>query len=138
MSVGAEHGGVYTTKDDTRVTRVGRIIRATSIDEIPQLLNILKGEMSFIGPRPTLKYHPWPLDKYSTDQRKRFLVRPGVTGWAQVNGRKEIHWNQRLILDVEYVNNISFSLDLKIFFITIIKVLTMKENANLAETVIKS
>jgi undecaprenyl phosphate N,N'-diacetylbacillosamine 1-phosphate transferase len=138
MSVGADKGGVYSTKDDVRVTRVGKIIRATSIDEFPQFFNILKGDMSVIGPRPTLTWHPWPLEEYSREQRKRFLVRPGVTGWAQVNGRKEIHWNRRLMFDVEYVNNLSFAFDVKIFFLTIAKVLAMKENVNIGETAVKS
>ncbi len=138
MRVGAEKGGVYSAKDDVRVTRVGRIIRATSIDEFPQFINILKGDMSLIGPRPVLTYHPCPLEKYTPEQKKRFLVRPGITGWAQVNGRKEIHWNRRFMLDAEYVNNLSFALDAKIFFMTIAKVLAMKENMNIGETAIKS
>ncbi|MFW6290573.1 MAG: sugar transferase [Mariniphaga sp.] len=138
MCVGAEKGGVYSTKNDSRVTRVGRFIRATSIDELPQFINIIKGDMSLIGPRPTLTYHPWPLEEYSHEQKKRFQVRPGVTGWAQVNGRKEIHWDRRLMLDVEYVNNLSFAFDVKIFFMTIAKVLAMKENVNVGETAIKN
>lgn len=138
MSVGAEKKGVYSTKDDVRVTRVGKIIRATSIDELPQFINILKGDMSIVGPRPTLTYHPWPLEKYSGEQKKRFQVRPGVTGWAQVNGRKEIHWDRRLMLDAEYVDNISFAFDVKILFLTIARVLTMKDNVNIGETAIKS
>ena len=138
MCVGAEKGGVYSTINDLRVTRVGKFIRATSIDELPQFINILKGDMSLIGPRPTLTYHPWPLEKYSQEQKKRFLVRPGVTGWAQVNGRKEIHWDRRLMLDVEYVNNLSFTFDMKIFFMTIAKVLAMKDNVNVGETALKS
>lgn len=90
MCVGAERtgSGVYSGKNDARVTKVGRVLRATSIDELPQFVNILKGEMSFIGPRPVLTYHPWPYEEYTDWQKKRFLVRPGVTGWAQVNGRK--------------------------------------------------
>jgi undecaprenyl phosphate N,N'-diacetylbacillosamine 1-phosphate transferase len=138
MCVGAEKGGVYSTKNDLRVTRVGRFIRATSIDELPQFVNIIKGDMSLIGPRPTLTYHPWPLEQYSQEQKKRFHVRPGVTGWAQVNGRKEIHWDQRLMLDVEYVNNLSFKFDMKIFFMTITKVLAMKDNVNIGETALNS
>lgn len=138
MKVGAEAEGVYSGKGDARVTAIGKIIRATSIDELPQFINILKGDMSIIGPRPTLTYHPWPLEDYSAEQKRRFLVRPGVTGWAQVNGRKELLWDRRLMLDVEYVDNFSFALDLKIFFMTIAKVLTMKGNANIGETAIKS
>ena len=99
MRLDAEKGGVYETKNDPRVTKVGRFIRKTSIDELPQLFNILKGEMSVVGPRPTLTYHPWKLDEYTPEQKKRFLVRPGVTGWAQVNGRKDVMWDERLKLD---------------------------------------
>ena len=90
MCVGAEHtgSGVYSGKDDTRVTRLGRILRATSIDELPQLINILKGDMSLIGPRPPLTYHPWPYEEYTEQQKRMFEVRPGITGWAQINGRK--------------------------------------------------
>lgn len=137
MCVGAEKGGVYETKGDSRVTRVGKFIRKTSIDEFPQFINILKGEMSLIGPRPALTYHPWTFDEYTDEQKRMFQVRPGVTGWAQVNGRKEVEWPRRIELNVEYVNNLSFILDLKIFFKTIIKVLTMQDNVNIGEIVQK-
>ena len=135
MCVGAEQGGVYEKKQDARVTRVGKLIRKTSVDELPQFFNIIKGDMAIIGPRPTLTYHPWPLEKYTEEQKKRFNVRPGVTGLAQVNGRKDVLWEKRIEYDVEYVNKLSFSVDLKIFFKTIVKVLTMKDNINVAETV---
>lgn len=137
MVVGAEKKGtgVYSDKNDARVTKVGKFIRATSIDELPQLVNILKGEMSFIGPRPVLTYHPWKYEEYTEEQLKRFIVRPGVTGLAQINGRKQVEWNKRIEYDVEYVENISFILDLKIFFKTIYKVLLMKDNVNTSETV---
>lgn len=140
MIVGAEKigTGVYSKKGDARVTRVGKIIRATSIDELPQLWNILKGEMSFIGPRPVLTYHPWKYEEYTEEQKKRFLVRPGVTGWAQIHGRKDVEWNHRIELDVEYVKNLSFKLDVKIFFKTIYQVLSMKNNVNKEETAINS
>lgn len=134
MAVGAEKGGVYSTKNDTRVTRVGKFIRATSIDEFPQFFNIIKGDMSIIGPRPTLTYHPWKLEEYTTEQKKRFNVRPGVTGWAQINGRKDVPWDRRIEYDIEYVENLSFSFDLKIFLKTIGKVLLMKDNVNIGET----
>lgn len=138
MCVGAEKSGVYETKGDSRVTRIGKFIRKTSIDEFPQLVNIIKGDMSIIGPRPTLTYHPWPLDEYTEEQKKRFSVRPGVTGWAQVNGRKEVPWDRRIEYDVEYVGNLSLFFDLKIFFRTIFKVLAMKNNINIGETAKKS
>ena len=136
MVVGAEGkgSGVYSMKGDPRVTKVGKIIRATSIDELPQLINILKGDMSFIGPRPTLTYHPWKLDEYTIEQRRRFDVRPGVTGLAQINGRKEIAWDERIKYDVYYVDNLSSILDFKILLKTIQKVLLMKDNLNVSET----
>ncbi|RID84730.1 sugar transferase [Peribacillus asahii] len=134
MCVGAEKSGVYETKGDARVTKVGKFIRKTSIDEFPQFVNIIKGDMSIIGPRPTLTYHPWPIDEYTRVQKKRFDVRPGVTGWAQVNGRKGLPWNKRIEYDTEYVDNLSFGFDLKIFFRTIIKVLAMQDNVNVSET----
>jgi undecaprenyl phosphate N,N'-diacetylbacillosamine 1-phosphate transferase len=134
MCVGAEKDGVYETKGDMRVTKVGRIIRKTSIDELPQFVNIIKGDMSIIGPRPTLTYHPWPIEKYTDEQRKRFNVRPGVTGWAQINGRKDVLWDKRIEYDVWYVDNLSIGLDLKIFIKTVIKVLTMQDNINVGET----
>lgn len=136
MIVGAEKmgTGVYSKKGDSRVTKVGKFIRMTSIDELPQLVNILKGEMSIIGPRPVLTYHPWKYEEYTEEQLKRFNVRPGVTGWAQVHGRKDVEWHERIKLDVYYVENISLWLDVKIFFKTIIQVLSMKDNVNKEET----
>lgn len=136
MCVGAEHMGTgqYLYKGDSRVTRVGKIIRATSLDELPQFINILKGDMSFIGPRPTLTYHPWKLEEYTDFQRRRFEVRPGITGLAQVHGRKAIDWNDRIKYDVEYVDNLSLGLDCKILFQTVWNVLTMKDNDNVGKT----
>ena len=107
MSVGAELGGVYEKKADPRVTRVGGFIRRTSIDELPQFVNILKGDMSLIGPRPPLTYHPWPYEKYTDEQKRMFDVRPGITGWAQINGRKAVEWNRRIELNIEYVDKMS-------------------------------
>jgi len=138
MCEGAEKDGVYETKGDMRVTKVGRLIRKTSIDEFPQFVNIIKGDMSIIGPRPTLTYHPWPLEKYTVEQRKRFNVRPGVTGWAQINGRKDVQWNKRIEYDIWYIDNLSLGLDLKIFFKTVIKVLTMQDNINIGKTAVNS
>ena len=104
--------------DEDRLTKVGQFVRSTSLDELPQLLNILKGDMSFIGPRPLL---PEYLPLYSPEQARRHNVRPGLSGWAQVNGRNSISWKQRFEYDVWYVDNISFKLDLKIFFLSIKK-----------------
>lgn len=136
MCVGAEKqgSGVYSFKGDKRITRVGKIIRATSIDELPQLVNILKGDMSLIGPRPALTYHPWPFDQYTEHQKRMFDVRPGVTGWAQVHGRKEVPWPERIELNIYYVDHMSFMLDAKIFFMTIFKVFTMADNNNVSQT----
>ncbi len=137
MYENSEHtgSGVYSGKNDSRVTKVGKIIRATSIDELPQLINILKGDMSLIGPRPPLTYHPWPFDQYSEEQKKMFAVRPGITGWAQINGRKDVEWNRRIELNVWYVDHMNFWIDIKIFFATIFKVLQMKDNNNIQKTV---
>lgn len=139
MCVGAEHkgSGVYSSKDDARVTRVGNILRKTSLDEIPQFFNTLKGDMSFIGPRPPLTYHPWPIEKYTDEQRRMFDVRPGITGWAQVHGRKEVEWHHRIEMNVWYVDHVSFWLDIKIVFMTAFKVFTNADNENTGETLMK-
>lgn len=139
MKVNSEHtgSGVYSGKDDPRVTRVGKIIRATSMDEIPQLINVLKGEMSFIGPRPPLTYHPWKIEEYTDEQRRMFEVRPGITGWAQINGRKCVEWNERIKMNVWYVDHVSLGLDLKILFTTVLKVFANADNENVGETVKK-
>ena len=137
MCENAEHmgSGVYSGKGDMRVTKVGRFIRATSIDELPQLVNLIRGDMSLIGPRPPLTYHPWPVEKYTKEQFHMFDVRPGITGWAQIHGRKAVEWNKRIELNVWYVRHMSFLLDIKIFFMTIIKVLKNEDNANTGNTV---
>lgn len=137
MCVGAEKGGVYSDKKDSRVTRVGRIIRATSLDELPQFFNVLFGHMSFIGPRPPLTYHPWPLEEYTDFQRRMFEVRPGITGWAQTHGRKDVEWHHRIELNVWYVDNLTLWLDLKILFLTVFKVLTAADNENKGATLVK-
>lgn len=105
--------------DEIRLTKVGRIVRSLSIDELPQLFNVLKGDMALIGPRPLL---PKYLPLYSKEQFRRHEVRPGITGWAQVNGRNNISWQKKFELDVWYVDHLSFLLDVKIFFLTIKKV----------------
>jgi len=105
--------------DSARLTTIGKFVRKTSLDEIPQLLNVIKGEMSLIGPRPLLTEY---LPLYSEQQKKRHKVKPGITGWAQVNGRNAISWEKKFELDVWYVDNISFALDVEIIFKTIKKV----------------
>lgn len=139
MCLNAEHmgSGVYSEKGDKRVTRVGRFLRATSLDELPQLINILRGDMALIGPRPPLTYHPWPLEEYTTEQRRMFEVRPGMTGWAQINGRKAVEWHRRIELNVWYVDHVSFLLDVKIFFLTIMQVLRNENNVNQGVTLKK-
>ena len=105
--------------DEQRLTKIGKFIRSTSIDELPQLINVLKGDMALIGPRPLL---PQYLPLYSKEEARRHEVRPGITGWAQVNGRNAISWTKKFELDVWYVDHCSFLLDLKIIFLTIKKV----------------
>ena len=140
MCVGAEKtgSGVYSGKGDTRVTKVGKILRATSLDELPQFFNLLKGDMSLVGPRPPLTYHPWTWDKYTDEQKRMFEVRPGITGWAQVNGRKEVEWNRRIQLNVWYVDHVSLWLDIKILFKTVAKVFSNADNENTGATVISA
>ncbi|MFC4164321.1 sugar transferase [Epilithonimonas zeae] len=106
--------------DELRLTKLGKFVRKTSLDELPQLINVLKGDMSFIGPRPLLVHY---LPLYNDEQKKRHNIKPGITGWAQVNGRNAITWQQKFIFDVYYVNNLSLLLDLKIFLLTIKKVI---------------
>ena len=139
MKVNSEHtgSGVYSDKNDSRVTRVGRIIRATSIDELPQAVNMVLGDMSLVGPRPPLTYHPWPIEEYTPEQRHMFDVRPGITGWAQIHGRKDVEWHKRIRLNNWYVNHCSFRLDVIILFRTIFKVLSNADNENKGETVKK-
>lgn len=106
--------------DELRLTKMGKFVRKTSLDELPQLLNVLKGDMSFVGPRPLLVSY---LPLYNEEQKRRHLIKPGITGWAQVNGRNTITWKQKFIYDVYYVDHLSLALDLKIFWMTIKKVL---------------
>jgi len=117
--------------DKDRITRWGKFLRESSIDEIPQLINVLKGDMSLIGPRPLL---PEYLPLYSEFHKRRHLVRPGVTGWAQINGRNSISWQQKFDLDVWYVEHVSFRVDMQIIFKTIKKVF-MKEDINLSKEI---
>ena len=117
--------------DDERLTKFGKILRSTSLDELPEFFNILRGEMSLIGPRPLL---PEYLPLYSGEQIKRHNVLPGLTGWAQINGRNSISWTEKFELDVWYVENWSLKLDLKIFFLTIVKVIK-REDINQESTV---
>lgn len=110
--------------DDKRLTVVGKFVRKTSLDELPQLYNVLKGDMSLIGPRPLFTRY---LSYYTAEEKIRHTVRPGITGWAQINGRNNLEWNKRLSMDVFYVKNLSFTLDLKILFLTAYNVINRKD-----------
>jgi lipopolysaccharide/colanic/teichoic acid biosynthesis glycosyltransferase len=122
MVDGAEHigAGLAVDENDSRITRVGALLRRTSLDELPNLVNVLRGEMSLIGPRPTL---PAQVEQYSERQRGRLALRPGITGWAQVNGRASLPWSQRIELDLYYVEHRSAALDLRILWRTLAMVL---------------
>ena len=137
MVQNAEHtgSGVYSDESDNRVTRVGRFLRALSLDELPQFFNILKGDMSLIGPRPPLLYHPWNYNQYTKEQLHMFDIRPGITGWAQINGRRAVEWHERIKLNNWYVDHVSFALDCKIFLKTFSKVLSRADNENKGSTV---
>jgi lipopolysaccharide/colanic/teichoic acid biosynthesis glycosyltransferase len=122
MVDGAEHigAGLAVNQNDSRITRVGALLRRTSLDELPNLVNVLQGEMSLIGPRPTL---PIQVEQYTERQRGRLAIKPGITGWAQVNGRASLPWSQRIELDLYYIEHRSLALDLKILARTVAMVL---------------
>ena len=117
MVAGAEHigAGLAVSQGDARITRVGRLLRRTSLDEVPNLVNVLRGEMAIVGPRPTV---PVQVQAYTPRQRRRLAVKPGITGWAQVNGRTELSWDQRIELDLWYIEHRSWSLDARILWRT--------------------
>ena len=120
--------------DEDSSTSLGKFLRSTSIDELPQLINVLKGEMSFVGPRPLLvEYLPY----YNDEEKKRHLVRPGITGWAQVNGRNSIDWGVRMEKDIEYVKRVSFALDIKILFLTCLQLLKKDKTAYIDKKTVK-
>lgn len=125
MVVGAEHmGAKYGFEpNDPRITKVGRILRLTGVDELPQLINVLRGEISLVGPRPAL---PYQAEMYTEQQQKRLSVRPGITGWALVHGRHEVKWSKRIEMDIWYIENFSLWLDFKILLKTV-KVILLRE-----------
>lgn len=131
MIVGAESKGdglfVYAFSD-SRITKVGKVLRKTSLDELPQLVNIIKGDMSFIGPRPPVTYHPFTFDEYNDYDMTRFSIKPGVTGLAQVKLRNSSSWNERIKLDIEYVKKISFIKDISILIYTIVSIFKTEKN----------
>lgn len=116
MVDGAERqgSGIFTSSSDPRITRVGHLLRRSSLDELPQLVNIVRGEMSFVGPRPPVPYHPYRYADYAPEQRRRFSVKPGITGYAQVLGRNRLEWDERIAYDLEYLERWSLSLDAQI------------------------
>lgn len=125
MKVNAEQEGtgITTSQKDYRITKTGNILRKLSVDELPQLMNVIKGDMSLVGPRPVpISF----LEGYSDNDYRRLEVKPGITGWAQINGRNLIPWSKRIELDIWYVDNVSIGLDLKIFFKTIYSVIFQK------------
>jgi lipopolysaccharide/colanic/teichoic acid biosynthesis glycosyltransferase len=123
MVQGAEHkgAGLAINEEDARITRVGKLLRRTSLDELPNLVNVLRGEMTLIGPRPTL---PVQVEQYDERQRGRLAVKPGITGWAQVNGRAALPWSERIELDLYYIEHRSLALDVKILWRSLTMVLT--------------
>lgn len=136
MVVNAEKQGTgaYSFGNDPRITKAGNILRKLSLDELLQLINIFKGDMSFVGPRPILTYHPCKYEEYTEEEKRVFTVRPGITGWAQVNGRNTVDWVQRFELNEWYVDHVSFLLDMKIVIKTFAQVFSAKETVIQTET----
>ena len=135
MVEGAEFKGrgIFQSENDDRITKAGKLLRMTSLDELPQLFNILKGEMSFIGPRPPLTYYPYKIDGYTEEQKIRFHFLPGMTGYAQIMGRNSLSWEEKIHYDIDYVENYSLGLDMKIFILTIYKIV-QREHIHHPET----
>lgn len=131
MVENAEHIGdglIVQTENDPRITKVGKILRSTSLDELPQLVNIIRGEMSIVGPRPPVTYHPYDgFNNYPATAKKRFQMRPGITGLAQIRKRNSATWDERIEIDIEYVNNFNLLLDLSIIFRTFSAMLYKEE-----------
>lgn len=119
ISIGS---GLHTYEDDPRITKIGKILRKTSLDELPQLINILRREMSLIGPRPPVPYYPRKYEDYSDDQQKRFIVKPGISGYAQVILRNNGTWDERIVYDIKYIEKMSMGFDIYIFIKTIYSV----------------
>jgi len=129
MVVNAEKlGDGLSVKDDSdsRITKIGRFLRSTSLDELPQLFNVFKGEMSLVGPRPPVPYHPYKYEEYTEVQRKRFTMRPGITGLSQIRVRNSVGWDERIVIDNEYINSFNIILDIKVLFFTARKMVQRK------------
>lgn len=123
------------SEGDSRITKIGKVLRKTSLDELPQLINVIKGDMAIVGPRPPVTYHPHKYEDYPENQIKRFDVRPGITGLAQVKYRNSASWDERIVVDCEYVKNITLAKDVKIIFQTVKKVLKTESIYYNAETI---
>ena len=119
--------GIKTSEEDSRITKIGNFLRKTSLDEIPQFINVLKGDMSLVGPRPPVTYHPYKYENYSNEQKKRFKTKPGITGLAQVKVRNSAPWDERINIDLKYVSKITIYKDIIIIIKTILKIFK-KEN----------
>ncbi len=115
--------GIFVTESDSRITNMGKLLRSTSLDELPQLINVIKGDMSIVGPRPPLTHYPYVYEDYDFEEKQRFRVKPGITGYAQIRGRNNLTWSEKIKLDIFYIKNRNFIMDIKIIFITIFKVL---------------
>lgn len=122
--------GLRIEKNDSRITKFGNYLRKTSLDELPQFINIIRGEMSFVGPRPPVVYHPYKIEEYTVHTKKRFEVKPGITGLAQVTGRNNLTWDERIEYDVMYVENFNFFYDIKLLFKTVYKVVKKEDIYN--------
>lgn len=130
MVVNAEKlGDGLSVKDDSdsRITKIGRFLRSTSLDELPQLFNVFKGEMSLVGPRPPVPYHPYKYEEYTEVQRKRFTMRPGITGLSQIRVRNSVSWDDRIVVDLKYIESFSVLLDIRILFQTFFKLLRKED-----------
>lgn len=130
MVVNAENlGDGLRVKDDSdsRITKIGKFLRATSLDELPQLINVVKGEMSLVGPRPPVPYHPYRYEEYTEEQRKRFTMRPGITGLSQIRVRNSVSWDERIIVDLEYIESFSVFLDIKVLLQTFLNLLRKED-----------
>ena len=114
--------GVFTNKSDPRITKVGNLLRKTSLDELPQLINVIKGEMSLVGPRPPVTYHPYKYEDYPEEKKRRFQVKPGITGLAQVEGRNNLSWDERIKYDLKYMERQNLIFDIQLIIKTIFKV----------------